>query len=207
MSDRARDSVDGSAEGPPGGEGGSPRPRHLLLAGRPGVGKTTVVRRTAERLSGAGVRVAGFYTEEVRDESDRRRGFRGVPIGGGGDVTIADVEIDGAPRVSRYGVDVRAVDRLAEETLEPGADVDVTLVDEIGKMECLSDVFVERMRALLDAHRPVLATVGAGGGGFREEVRRRPDVELWRVTEENRDRLPEELARRIRRRLSEDDGA
>lgn len=171
---------------------------HVLLAGRPGVGKTTVVRRTAERLVEAGLEVAGFYTEEMRDERDRRRGFRGVPLAGGDPVTIADVDLEGGPRVSRYGVDVEAVDRLAEACLDPANGGDVVLVDEIGKMECLSDLFVDRVRALLGAGRPVLATVGPGGEGFREEVRRREDVELWRVTEGNCDALPRQLVERLR---------
>lgn len=172
--------------------------RHVLLAGRPGVGKTTVLRRTAERLAAVGVRVAGFYTEEVRDERDRRRGFRGVPLGDGSAAVIADVDIEGEPRVSRYGVDVAAVDRLAEAHLDPEDGVDVIVVDEVGKMECLSQRFVDRMRELLDGPRPVLATVGAGGDGFRREVRRRSDVDLWRVTEANRDRLPDQLVERLR---------
>lgn len=179
------------------------RAPHVLLAGRPGVGKTTVARRTAERLVEAGFEVAGFYTEETRDERDRRRGFRGVPLPGGEATTIADVDLEGEPRVSRYGVDVEAVDRLAEENLDPGDGVDVVLVDEIGKMECLSDLFVDRVRTLLDAGRPVLATVGPGGQGFREEVRRREDVELWRVTEGNRDALPGLLAERLREGTAE----
>ena len=174
--------------------------RHLLLAGRPGVGKTTVVRETARRLDSGGIVVAGFYTEEVRDEEERRRGFRGVPFGAGTPATIADVDLEGTPRVSRYGVDVEAVDRLARQALDPTAGADVFLVDEIGKMECFSEPFVERMRALLDGDRPVLATVGPGGEGFREEVRRRADVELWRVTEGNRDALPAKLAGSLRER-------
>ncbi|MDR7439301.1 MAG: nucleoside-triphosphatase, partial [Armatimonadota bacterium] len=43
----------------------------MLLTGRPGVGKTTVVRAVVERLS---ARVGGFYTEEIR-EAGRRQGF------------------------------------------------------------------------------------------------------------------------------------
>ncbi|MCP5110888.1 MAG: AAA family ATPase, partial [bacterium] len=49
--------------------------RALLLTGRPGVGKTTVIRKVAEALPCQ--RLGGFYTEEVR-EHGRRRGFRAV---------------------------------------------------------------------------------------------------------------------------------
>lgn len=197
MSRSGSDVADGREESPVPGAGPGAH-RHVLLAGRPGVGKTTVLRRTAELLAREGVRAAGFYTEEIRDDGDRRTGFRGVPLAGGSEAVIADVELEGGPRVSRYGVDVDAVDRLAERTLDPADDAVVVLVDEVGKMECLSDVFVERMRALLEGPRPVLATVGAGGEGFREEIRRRPDVELWRVTRENRDGLPDRLAEHLR---------
>jgi nucleoside-triphosphatase len=63
-------------------------------------------------------------------------------------------------------------------------------VDEIGKMECLSPTFVEAVRGLLIAGRPLVATVGERGGGFIAEVKRRPDVELWELTRANRDAMP-----------------
>jgi len=45
--------------------------RHvLLLTGTPGIGKTTVIRRAADRLRDKGLR--GFYTEEIRERGERR---------------------------------------------------------------------------------------------------------------------------------------
>lgn len=51
---------------------GSRRP-NILLTGRPGIGKTTVIMRLAEHLEER--EVVGFYTEEIRDRG-RRQGFR-----------------------------------------------------------------------------------------------------------------------------------
>ena len=51
----------------------------LLLTGRPGVGKTTVIRKVVEAVHQE--RLGGFYTEEVR-EHGRRRGFRAVTFDG-----------------------------------------------------------------------------------------------------------------------------
>ena len=45
----------------------------ILLTGPPGCGKTTAVRRIVGTLQGA--KVAGFYTEEIR-EAGQRKGFR-----------------------------------------------------------------------------------------------------------------------------------
>lgn len=172
----------------------------LLLTGRPGVGKTTLVLRVAERLK---PRPGGFYTEEVREKAPReplkgeRRGFRAVTFDGVASM-IADVDFRRTPPVGRYGVDVAAIDRLADAALRPRPfdsaqgrrDVAVFIIDEIGKMECLSERFVEATQALLDSGRLVVATVGERGSGFIADVKRRPDAELWEVTRQNRDEMP-----------------
>jgi len=133
--------------------------------------------------------VAGFYTEELRAQGERR-GFRAVSFDGRTTV-IAHVDFREMPRVGKYGVDVPAIDRLVEATLRWQKGVRVYLIDEIGKMECLSDRFVEAVSALLDARRVTVATVGLLGGGFIAAVKRRPDVELWEVTRATRDQVPD----------------
>jgi nucleoside-triphosphatase len=165
-------------------------PRILLLTGVPGVGKTTVVRGVAQSL--AGRRLAGFYTEEIRVDKERR-GFRLLGFDGS-ECVIAHVDFPGRPRVSKYGVDVAAIDRAAAALLTPRAGVELYLVDEIGKMECLSADFVAAMRTLLDTGRIVIATVALKGGGFIDEVRHRRDAELWTITHANRDALPAKVA-------------
>jgi nucleoside-triphosphatase len=162
---------------------------HLLLTGAPGTGKTTVMRRLAEQLDGK--RIAGFYTEEMRTRGERR-GFRLMDYAGG-EVVIAHVDYKKSPRVSKYGVDVAAIDRAADAALAPRRGLHLYLVDEIGKMECFSAVFVERMRRALDSGVPVIATVAQRGAGFIAEVKARDDCELWRLTRANRDSMPEQI--------------
>lgn len=163
--------------------------RLLLITGAPGVGKTTLVRRVADRLED--LRVSGFTTEEIREDG-RRRGFRIVPVGGVAR-TMAHVDHPGAERVGRYGVDLAAIDAVTAASLALRASVDLYVVDEIGRMECLSERFVDRMRALLDSERRVLATIARKGGGFVAEVKRRGDAELEEVTMRNRDGLVERV--------------
>jgi nucleoside-triphosphatase len=165
------------------------RAHTLLLTGWPGTGKTTALCAVAARLTrSTGARVRGFYTEEIR-AGGQRRGFRGVTFDGLVR-EIAHVRISGGPRVGRYGVDVAAVDALAEHSLEAADDADVVLVDEIGRMECLSPRFVAALSRLLDARRPLVATVAARGGGFIAEVKARADVEIRELTRANRDAAP-----------------
>src|ERR671922_1243146 len=88
----------------------------ILLEGRPGVGKTTVARRLAEHLRAADVSLRGFTTEELR-EGRRRVGFA-VETFAGERATLAHVDLPGPPRVSKYGVDVAAFERVALPALE-----------------------------------------------------------------------------------------
>lgn len=85
--------------------------RILLLTGRPGIGKTTVIQKVVEELEGE--RVRGFYTEEIREEGSRK-GFRLVTLDGREEEVMARVDVEGGPTVSKYGVDVEAVDRILD---------------------------------------------------------------------------------------------
>jgi nucleoside-triphosphatase len=166
--------------------------QNILLTGRPGIGKTTVIAALAERLAAAGI--VGFYTEEIR-ERGTRRGFR-VETFGGQTGSLALVGFKSSARVGRYGVDVAAFEGLVvPELARPG---DVVLIDEIGKMECFSARFIAAVRQLLDGPTPVVATVAAKGAGFIAEVKARFDVEVIEVTTANRDELPARLAERYR---------
>lgn len=162
---------------------------HLLLTGVPGVGKTTLIRKVAEGL--AGKRLGGFYTAEIR-EAGVRQGFRLVTFKGQESV-IAHVDFSHRYAVGKYGVDVAAIDRLAASALDLTADIDLYIVDEIGKMECLSARFTTAIRALLDSEKPLLATVAKKGGGLIDVVKRRSDCRLWEVTHSNRDTLVSDL--------------
>lgn len=165
----------------------------LLLTGRPGVGKTTALREAATKL--ARLHLAGFYTEEIRAGRDRQ-GFRLVTLDGE-EAIIAHVDLP-PPRVSKYGVDVAAIDRFAAVLRDRRGRGAIYLIDEIGKMECMSAAFVEAMRSLLDSGRALVATVAQRGGGFIADVKRRADVELWTVTPATRDALPDRIVAWVR---------
>ncbi|WP_298670417.1 nucleoside-triphosphatase [uncultured Methanofollis sp.] len=156
---------------------------NLLVTGAPGTGKTTLVRRVAEGVPG----VAGFYTVEVREEG-RRTGFELVGFDGRR-ALLAHTGIRGRHRVGRYGVDVAAFEAFLAATAFSGAGVRLVVVDEIGKMECLSPRFRDLVVSLLDGPLPVVATVALRGDSFIEGLKARPDVRLVVVTEANRDAL------------------
>jgi nucleoside-triphosphatase len=102
--------------------------KNLLLTGKPGCGKTTVVCRTVELLRNC--RLAGFYTQEIRHRG-RRTGFRAVGLGGASAV-LAHIDFRGAHRVGRYGVDIKAFEQLlSEEILKAEDEVDLLVIDSL----------------------------------------------------------------------------
>jgi nucleoside-triphosphatase len=80
--------------------------------------------------------------------------------------------------------------------LDPSTNLIV--IDEIGRMECLSRRFTGLVRELLDSGKVVIATVALKGGGLIEEVKKRKDVLTFLMTEGNRDSLVSEIVDKIR---------
>ena len=162
--------------------------KNILLTGRPGIGKTTVIMRLRELVANRDM--AGFYTEEIRGDG-QRLGFQIVTMSGKSG-TLAHVNILSRQRVGKYGVDVVGFEKLALPEL--ATPCDLVLIDEIGKMECFSDAFVDAVQRLLDGSTPVVATVASQGAGFIADVKARTDIELIEVTLGNRDGLPPSIA-------------
>ena len=166
----------------------------MLVEARPGAGKTTAAIRLAERLRAAGLPLAGFFTEEMR-EGGVRVGFRIETFEGERGV-LAHVERRGPPRVGKYGVDLDAFERLALPAVEPPAG-GASVIDELGKMELASARFREAVTVLFDSDVPLVATVHAFRHPFTDELKGRADVELVKLSRANRDELPAALADRI----------
>ena len=159
--------------------------RAILLTGRPGVGKTTVIRELLDRLPG---HAGGFYTEEIR-EGRGRVGFRIVTLDQQRAI-LAHVRIRGHPRVGKYGLDLTALERVGVKALRQAvADADYAVVDEIGKMELLSTEFRAAVHEALDSSKPVIATIMSGPHPAADAIRAHPLATLIEVTRDNRDHL------------------
>ena len=169
----------------------------LLLTGRPGIGKTTVIKIVMELL---GERAGGFYTEEIRGPGGRK-GFRLVTLDGQ-EAVMAHVNLrgQGRPRVSRYGVDVGAIDRVGVTALcRAMAENEVVIVDEIGKMELFSGQFRDVVLQAVSGHRPMIATVMSKPYPWVDALKALPQVTVWEVTVENRERMAEQVIEWLKR--------
>jgi len=163
----------------------------LLLTGLPGTGKTRLIKQA---LAESGPPAGGFYTEEVRSQEGNRLGFRLVTLAGR-QAVLAHLKIKGPPRVSRYGVDLAALEETGVAALdEATANARIIVIDEIGKMEMLSPRFREAVLSAMESGKPVLGTIMLTAHPWTDALKRRPDLELIPVTPTNRAGAAREIA-------------
>jgi nucleoside-triphosphatase len=167
--------------------------KKVLLIGRPGCGKTTLIKRIVNNLPrGAG----GFYTEEIRDHS-MRAGFKIVTLNGE-EVVFAYVDFKSPDRLGKYGLDLSALERIGVGAVRQAIQARrLVVIDEIGPMEIRSPIFREAVNETLDSELPVLATIFARSLPFTDAIKSRPDVTLIEVRPDNREQLASELSDRI----------
>ncbi len=173
--------------------------KNYLLQGRPGIGKTTLLCRIADRLSH--MRTGGFFTEEIR-EHGQRVGFRVETFSGQSGI-LSNVSFQKGPHVGKYRVDIPQFESIGVSALEDALKTaDLILIDEIGKMELFSERFREMVLTCLDSSKLVIATVMSRSHPFVDRLKSRSDVEIIEVTLKNRDGLVERLVNSMDRFLS-----
>ena len=160
-----------------------------LITGKPGIGKTTLVWKIIGQMKS--VRMAGFCTAEIRSKG-ARLGFELQGLRGGRR-TLAHVQINSRYRVGRYGVDKEGFDEFLETLDLLNPEVELIVIDEIGKMELFSNRFRKLVCDALNADKQLLATIPLKGNDFIREIKQRPDIHLWEVTPANRDRLQDAI--------------
>ena len=181
-----------------GSQHGLPRsslpPQHIVLWGQRGVGKSTLARRLLEDWSGP---VRGFVTRASLPDAD---GFRSIYLHAADDPTPVEQACNRIGRTNRteHTMWPEVFDGLGVELLraEPGS---LILMDELGFLEQDAADFRRQVLRCLDGSIPVLAVIKHKTHiPFLQEIRSHPRVQLYQVTEENRDELPAELSPLIR---------
>ncbi|MFP4346406.1 MAG: nucleoside-triphosphatase [Anaerolineales bacterium] len=168
----------------------------LLLTGHPGIGKTTIIKEVLEKL---GARAGGFYTQEISGPGGRK-GFELITLDGKRTI-LAHKELRGrtAPRVGRYGVDVKALDRVGVRALRRAMEAGkVVVVDEIGRMELFSPTFQTTVMEAILGPNVILGTILLKPHPHADLFKSLAPVTVWEVEERNRKRMAQQVVAWLR---------
>lgn len=159
--------------------------KNLLITGLPGVGKTTLIKKLSEALKG--LHPVGFYTEEIREKGERK-GFELIDMEGRRGL-LSHQDLRSAHKVGKYHIDIKGFEDFLGSISFLNPSTRLIIIDEIGKMECLSVRFRKLLEEILNSEKWVMATIALKGGGLIAEVKERKDIRLFEITKKNRDSL------------------
>ena len=165
--------------------------KNILITGLPGIGKTTLVKKLSEELKH--LRPAGFYTAEIREEGERK-GFELISLDGKRGL-LSHKNIKSPFRVGQYRVDIESFENFLDSIPFFDPPNRLIIIDEIGKMECLSEPFKNLLKKIFDSGKLVIATIALKGSGLIAEIKERHDTKLFEMTKYNRDSLLLEILR------------
>jgi nucleoside-triphosphatase len=163
--------------------------KNILITGLPGIGKTTLIKNLSEALSSFSP--IGFYTAEIRDKGVRK-GFELISLDGKKKL-LSHRELKSHYRVGSYRVDVKGFEEFLTSISWSNPSARLVIIDEIGKMECLSDKFKKLLIEVLDSEKGLIATIAFKGSGLIAAVKERKDVKLFTMAKSNRDSLLYEI--------------
>lgn len=163
----------------------------IAVTGSPGIGKSTVVARAAEKLADQpGFKIGGVQTSEIRKEG-KREGFSIRDLATGKTGILGSVRGSG-PRVGKYHVNLEDLENIGANALRSALECDLVVIDEVGPMELNSEAFVSAVEVVLESNKPVLAVLHRSSSNQLAQ-RIRKEFEVFIVNEENRDELPEKI--------------
>lgn len=177
---------------------------HLLIVGRPGIGKTTVMSHLVQAVRRHPI--DGFLTEELR-EGEQRVGFWLSPLDGR-QVLLAHRRLESGCRVGAYKVNVDVLDHVAVPIIQRAMQrARVLFLDELGTMELCSARLLAAVQEAFDRGPSIVATAGLSPHPFLASLKRRKDVELIPLSSSNRALVAEELTARVQALCAQDDAA
>jgi len=163
--------------------------RKILLTGKPGVGKTTVLVETIRELEARGVRVGGMVSREVRD-GGVRVGFEISDLASGRKGWLAHVEQQEGPQIGKYRVDLKDLVEIGVNAINQAASdstTSVIAIDEVGPMELCSEDFRNAVEKAVEAEKPLIGTIHyKARSTLIDDIRSRSDVKIIEITHDNR---------------------
>ena len=180
------------------------------ITGLPNVGKTATLAAICRKLERDDFVVGGMITRAYRPPpGDERVGFYVENWETGEKEVFSSKEFNTKYKTETddgvYFVDLEPLDRIGVKAIRDSIEdeeVDIIIIDEVGKMEMHSEAFNSAVKAALDCPKPIIMTLHKKSRNpLLQDLRRRDDVRILEVTAVNKNLLPYKIEKLLKDHL------
>ncbi|MGB0653706.1 MAG: NTPase [Thermoplasmatota archaeon] len=181
------------------------------ITGLPNVGKTATLAAICRKLERDDFVVGGMITRAYRPgDGSERIGFYVENWETGEKEVFSSKEFDTRHKTETddgvYYIDTDPLDRIGVASIRDSIldeEVDIIIIDEVGKMEMHSEAFNAIVKEALDCPKPVIMTLHKKSRNpLLQDLRRRDDVRILEVTSVNKNLLPYKIEKLLKDHLS-----
>ncbi len=160
----------------------------ILLTGKAGIGKSTILKKVASDLK---MPKYGIVAREIRDGQNQRIGFEAATFDGRSSIFAHKFAFKTEFAVGKYHIDIKAIDDFIVPELRKGLKKNnaIIFIDEIGRMQSFSSEFLSVARDVFLSKSNLLATIVLEDEPWSLEFKRHLDTILIEVNTENREYL------------------
>lgn len=167
-----------------------PEPVHILIEGKKKAGKTTLIDRVLKETDR---KICGYRTAALKTDGEGCRYIYMYPVAG--KAVMTDENLIGITRRKVISVNEEVFETLGVKLLSDIPADGLIVMDEIGYMENGCDRFCAKVKEAFDGDIPVLAAIK---DPFKEDpylemIRNHPKAELFRLNEDNREEVYQEV--------------
>jgi len=171
----------------------------ILITGPPRIGKSTLIKDLIEYFEKQNLTIDGFLTPELRREG-KRIGFLLERIGKKEQIILAKKgNYKNKKKLGPYSVFLEEFEEFIEFLdLLKNESIDLIIIDEIGKMELLSEKFVSILKNLFESRKSIIGTIGLH---INHDIKKRllslKEITLYVINRENRQELFTQIVKNI----------
>lgn len=168
--------------------------KNILITGKVGVGKTTLVKRLLQYIS---VPWCGYFTERIKD-GGKTLGHKMVTSDGRSKV-FADRRWEELPQFGQMGVRREVFEQLGVDILRQARQsAELIVMDELGFMEANTENFHHEVFLCFDCALPVVAVIKEAAAHHWSSLLSRQHAKVFDVSLHNRHLLLPELLEHLR---------
>jgi len=177
--------------------------KNIFLTGSVGVGKSTIIRKVIKQLS---LNVSGFSVDREGKKNDWNSFYLVEASSYNNDEQSKKSEFNRFAFRNDYSknweINIQVFDEIGVQLLTNIDYADVVIMDELGRFELSAYQFQKKVEEVLTSDKPVLGVIKDESNAFLDKIRNRKDVQIFRVTLENREEVYKKVLSLIKQILS-----